>query len=116
MVDPSGPMHDPSPEGLNTPSTWPIGDLNALGKMFGTEVHWGFGFGIVACLLMYLLMNHTVIGFASRIVGGNIRAARVAGLSVGKITLLICSLAGAAAGLTGMIEVPAVHGKAQASI
>ena len=55
-------------------------DLNALGKMFGTEVHWGFGFGIVACLLMYLLMNHTVIGFASRIVGGNIRAARVAGL------------------------------------
>ncbi|HVT87642.1 MAG TPA: ABC transporter permease [Tepidisphaeraceae bacterium] len=109
-----GPMHDP--ESLNTPSTWYIGDANMLGKMFGTDVHWGLGLGLIICIVTYLLMDHTVIGFAARIAGGNIRAARVAGLSVGKITVFICALAGAAAGLAGTVEVAAIQGRANANI
>ena len=109
-----GPMHDP--ESLNTPSTFYIGDANMLGKMFGTDVHWGLGIGLIICLLTYLLMDHTILGFAAKIAGGNIRAARVAGLSVGKITVFICGLAGACAGLAGVMEVAAVQGRANANI
>jgi simple sugar transport system permease protein len=107
-------MHDP--ESLNTPSTWYIGDANMLGKMFGSDVHWGLGFGLIICVITYLLMDHTILGFAAKIAGGNIRAARVAGLSVGKITVLICGLAGACAGLAGVVEVAAVQGRANANI
>ncbi|HMB95600.1 MAG TPA: hypothetical protein VKK61_06135, partial [Tepidisphaeraceae bacterium] len=45
-----------------------------------------------------------------------IRAARVAGLSVGKITVFVCGLAGACAGLAGVMEVAAVQGRANANI
>ena len=39
-------------------------------------------YGIVACLLAWLLMDHSVFGFSARIVGGNPRAARLSGLGV----------------------------------
>ena len=109
-----GPMHDPA--SLNTPSTFSIGDANMLGKMFGTDVHWGLGFGLIICVFTFLLMDHTILGFAAKIAGGNIRAARVAGLSVGKITVFVCGLAGACAGLAGVMEVAAVQGRANANI
>ena len=109
-----GPMRDP--ESLNTPSTWAIGDANMLGHIFDSDVHWGLAFGLIICALTYILMDHTILGFAARIAGGNIRAARVAGLSVGKITVFVCALAGACAGLAGTIEVAAVQGRANANI
>ena len=109
-----GPMHDP--DSLNVPSTYSIGDANMLGKMFGTDVHWGLGIGVIACVACWVLMNHTVLGFAARIVGGNLRAARVAGLSVGTITAVVCALAGAAAGLAGTVEVAAVQERANANL
>jgi simple sugar transport system permease protein len=57
-----------------------------------------------------------VFGVAARVAGGNIRAAKVVGLSVGKLILIICFLAGAAAGLAGMMEVAAVQGRANANL
>jgi simple sugar transport system permease protein len=73
-------------------------------------------FGVVACLGCYALMNHSTFGFAGGIVGGNVRAARLSGLSVSRMVLVACFLAGAAAGVAGMVEVAAVHGKANASL
>ncbi len=64
----------------------------------------------------YVLVRYTVLGFALRIVGGNVRAARLAGLPVGWLVLVSCFLGGAAAGLAGMVEVAAVHGSANASL
>jgi simple sugar transport system permease protein len=49
-------------------------------------------------------------------VGGNIRAARGAGLPVGRLILITCFVAGAAAGLAGMVEIAAVHGRASSSL
>jgi ABC-type uncharacterized transport system permease subunit len=79
-------------------------------------VHWGLGFGIIFCVAMYVLVRHTTHGFALRIVGGNARAARLAGLPVSKLVLAACFLGGAASGLAGMAEVAAVHGNANASL
>jgi len=109
-----GPLRDPG--SLNKPATHPIGDANMLGNFFGLDVHWGLGYGIVFCIAMYVLAKHTTHGFSLRIVGGNARAARLAGLPVNKLVLAACILGGAAAGLAGMAEVAAVHGAANASL
>jgi simple sugar transport system permease protein len=109
-----GPMRDPT--SLNKPSTREIGAANMIGSIPGTDVHWGFVFGVVAAVLAYVLIFHTVFGFSARIVGGNVRAAKIVGLSVGKLILITCMLAGAAAGLAGMVEVAAVQGRANANI
>ncbi|HYB42389.1 MAG TPA: ABC transporter permease [Candidatus Methylomirabilis sp.] len=109
-----GPLRDPA--SLNKPSTSPIGDSNMLGRLPGLDIHWGLGFGLLFCIAMYVLVRHTTYGFALRIVGGNARAARLAGLPVEKLVLAACLLGGAAAGLAGMVEVAAVHGSANASL
>jgi len=109
-----GPMRDPT--SLNKPSTREIGAANMLGSIPGTDIHWGFEFGIIAALLAYVLIYHTVFGFAARVAGGNIRAAKVVGLAVGRLILVTCFLAGAAAGVAGMVEVAAVQGRANANL
>ncbi|HLX81873.1 MAG TPA: ABC transporter permease [Burkholderiales bacterium] len=109
-----GPLRDPA--SLNKPSTHPIGTANMIGNFPGLDVHWGLGFGVIFCVAMYVLVYRTTWGFGLRIVGGNARAARLAGLPVGRLVLLACFLGGAAAGLAGATEVAAVHGNANASL
>jgi simple sugar transport system permease protein len=109
-----GVMRDPS--SLNKPSTREIGAANMIGSIPGTDVHWGFVLGILAAIASYVLIYHTVFGFAARVAGGNVRAAKIVGLSVGKLILIICFIAGAAAGLAGMIEVAAVQGRTNANL
>ena len=110
----NGPMHDPS--SLNKPSSYPLADANMLQNIGSSNVHWGLVYGLIACVLAWFLIERTTFGFKVRVIGGNVRAARIAGLSVGKITLIICFLAGASAGLAGMVEVAAVHGRANDSL
>ncbi len=109
-----GPLRDPS--SLNKPSTYPVPDANMLGNIPGMDVHWGLVFGLLACVSCYVLMEHTTFGFAARIVGGNLRAARLAGLPVTRLLLVTCLLGGAAAGLAGAVEVVAIHGAANATL
>lgn len=109
-----GVMRDPA--SLNKPSTSHIGEINMIGTLPNMDVHWGLAFGVVFCVIAYILMQHTTFGFAARIAGGNVRAARLTGLAVGKLILLTCFIGGAAAGLAGMVEVAAVHGRANASL
>src|SRR5262245_62586445 len=87
-----------------------------LGTLPGMEVHWGLVYGLLACVVVYILMSRTVFGFAARVAGGNTRAAQLSGLPIGRLILSGCFLAGAAAGLAGMVEVAAVHGRANASL
>src|SRR6202011_1791074 len=55
-----GMMRDPA--SLNKPSTHEIGAANMIGSIPGTDVHWGFVLGIIAALLAYILIYHTVFG------------------------------------------------------
>lgn len=109
-----GPMKDPS--SLNKPSTFPIAEVNMLGKIGDSRIHYGLIYGLIACAICYFLIQRTTFGFAARTAGGNIRAARIAGLPVGKLTMAICFLAGSCAGLAGMVEVAAVQGRANSSL
>lgn len=109
-----GPLRDP--ETLNKPSTHHIGDTHMLGVLGDTSIHWGFGYGLIVCLLLWVLYKRTVFGFAVDMVGGNVRAALLSGLPVGRIVFMVCMMGGAAAGLAGMVEVAAVHGRANTSL
>ena len=109
-----GPLRDPA--SLNKPSTRDIGEINMLGHLPGTDLHPGLLIGILACIFFYVLIYRTSFGFACRVTGGNLRAAQLQGLPVAGLIVVACALGGACAGLAGMIEVAAVHGKANASL
>ena len=109
-----GPLRDPA--SLNKPSTAPLPDALRVANLPGMEVHWGLVFGILACILSWILIDRTTIGFAARIAGGNVRAAQVQGLPVGRLILGFTALGGSFAGLAGFFEVTAVHGAANGSL
>jgi len=100
----------------NKPSTMPIGDAYMVGKIPGTQVHWGFAFGLALCVALYFLMARTTFGFAARVTGGNFRAALAQGLPVGRLIVACSAIAGACAGLAGFFEVAAIQGRANASL
>lgn len=98
------------------PASWSVGEHLRIGDVPGTSIHWGLVFGVAACALLWVLMRGTTFGFAVDILGGNVRAARMAGLPIGAMVLVACFLGGAAAGLAGAVEVIAVHGFASSSL
>ncbi|MEL6604855.1 MAG: ABC transporter permease [Cyanobacteria bacterium J06614_10] len=98
------------------PSSPELDPANWLGTLPGTRIHFGLFYGLVVCALAYFLIQRTTFGFAARTAGGNIRAAKIAGLPVGKLTLAICFLGGSAAGLAGMVEVAAVQKRINESL
>ena len=109
-----GPLRDPA--SLNKPSTLPLEESLRIGSIPGYDVHWGLVFGVVACLAAAFWLAATTHGLATRIVGGNLRAACGVGLPATALIITACALGGAAAGLAGGIEVAAVHTSANASL
>ncbi len=109
-----GLLRDPA--SLNKPSTKPLPKDYMLGQIPGMDVHWGLVIGVVACIFSWVLIEITSFGFAARIAGGNVRAAQIQGLPVGKLIVGFTAIAGGFAGLAGMIEVAAVQGSANASL
>lgn len=109
-----GPFRDPA--SLNKPSTAPLAEQLRIGDIPGWDVHWGLVIGILGCVISWVLIERTSWGFAARIAGGNVRAAQVQGLPVGRLIIGFTALGGAFAGLAGVFEVAAVHGSANASL
>ena len=109
-----GPMRDPAT--LNKPSTRTLAPDLQIGGILGSDVHWGFVIGVVACVALGVWLALTARGFSVRVVGGNPRTAQLVGLPASKLILLACGLGGGCAGLAGAIEVAAVHTNANASL
>ena len=100
----------------NKPSTKPIGEAYMVGKIPGTDVHWGFAIGIMLVHRALHSAERTTFGFAARVTGSNYRAALAQGLPVGKLVIACSAIAGACAGLAGFFEVAAIQGRANASL
>lgn len=109
-----GPFRDPASP--NKPSTAPLADHLRIGDIPGWDVHWGLIVGILGCIFAWVLIERTSFGFAARIAGGNVRAAQVQGLPVGRLIIGFTALGGAFAGLAGVFEVAAVHNSANAAL
>ncbi len=117
------------PASLNKPSSFPIPDERMMQPITlpenlaqwadvppETSLHWGLAFGVAACLLCWFLLRKTTFGFQVRTIGANVRAAKLAGLPVGLVTLATCFLAGMWPGLAGMVEIAAVQGSANEAL
>ena len=109
-----GPLRDPA--SLNKPSTLPLDESLRIGSIGAWDVHWGLAWGVALCIAAGLWLLVTTHGFATRVVGGNPRAAQLVGLPASRLIITACALGGACAGLAGGIEVAAVHTAANASL
>ena len=98
------------------PSTMPIGEAYMIGKIPGTQVHWGLAAGIAMAVALHILLSRTTFGFAARVTGGNPRAALAQGLPIGRLVVACSMIAGVCAGLAGFFEVAAIQGRANASL
>ena len=110
----SGPVRDFS-QTLKAQS-WSIPGGFMIGNIPDLSVHWGLVIGLVICVLLHVMLRFTTLGFSMDILGGNRRAAQMAGLPIGRLILLACFLGGAGAGIAGAIEIVAVHGAASESL
>jgi simple sugar transport system permease protein len=109
-----GALRDPA--SLNKPSTTPIADAHMLHSFSSFDLHAGLPFGVSLAILSFLLIRYTTTGFALNVVGGNSRAALLAGLPTTSLVLFACAMGGGSAGLAGAIEVAAVQGSANAAL
>lgn len=75
------------------------------------RVHFGFIIAILATVFVWWLMERSTLGFEFRAVGANPNAARSAGVSVGKVIVLVMVVAGAFAGLAGANQVLGTEAK-----
>jgi simple sugar transport system permease protein len=116
--EPEGEPGAEAPEGAaeqkteeEPPKTGLMNDIAEILK----QVHWGLGLGLIFAVVSYILMYHTTFGFSARMIGGNVKAAQGSGLPVGWVIFVTCALAGAAAGLAGMVEVARGEHRANAA-
>lgn len=109
-----GPLKDPS--SLNEPSTFPLHETFQLGSLPGTSVHAGLLVGVAACVLVWLVLYRTRLGFDARITGGNEKLAASLGLPRNLLIVGACAVGGACAGLAGGLQIAAVNHAANASL
>ncbi|MGI9018173.1 MAG: ABC transporter permease [Euzebya sp.] len=82
----------------------------------GGGLHWGLALGILACLVMWFIMQRTTTGFEIKTVGLNPSAATYAGMSVSRVWILVMAGGGAFAGLAGAAEVSGAVGYIQPGV
>ncbi len=88
-------------------------DIPGLG---GLTVHLGFIFALVATAVVWLVVSRTRWGYELRLIGDNPRAARYAGIDIGRKVIVVFAISGALAGLGGMSEVGGVLHRLQDQI
>ncbi len=80
----------------------------AFPALGGLTVHLGLIFGIVAAAIMWVALERTRWGYEIRLIGDSPRAARYAGINIGRKIIIVFAISGALAGLGGMSEVGGV--------
>lgn len=104
-----GPMKDPLAFGW--PQSEPIPDAAVLPKiMSGMRLHIGIVIAIVLALIIAYVQKRTVFGLETKAAGLNPKAARFAGVPLGKTLVKVACISGGLAGLAGAIQVMGVKG------
>ena len=89
-------------------------DAARLPRFFDTRVHLGIFIALVTLLVFWFVMERTKWGLKMRAIGGNPEAARRVGIRIGIYIVVVMFIAGGIAGLAGMAEVSALHGRLRA--
>jgi simple sugar transport system permease protein len=102
-----------NPDGNNFPETRmfdPSAVLPAMWESSG-RAHWGFGFAIIAAILLWFMLEFTLRGYQVKVLGQSARAGRFAGFSASGMVWFSFMLSGALAGLAGIAEVSGAIGQ-----
>lgn len=92
------PQTDPVPKNLVIP---PI--------VKGLRVHFGLILAIALALTLYFVLRRTIWGYRVAALGQSPKAAEYAGVNTSFYTTFVMFMAGAFAGLAGMVEIYAIH-------
>jgi len=109
-----GPWKDPM--SYNWPFTPEFPDAAKLSFHWGTRIHTGLWFALVAVALFYFVLRRTRWGYEIRVIGDNVEAARRAGIPFTRYVVLTMCVGAALAGLAGMTEVCAIQGRLRPGI
>lgn len=109
-----GPWKDPLAQGFPlAPRISENGWLPTLGR---TSIHLGLALGLVMVVLYWFVIQKSKFGYEVRAIGESESAARFAGMSIVKNTLLVLGISGAIAGLAGMSELSGVAHRLEMSL
>lgn len=98
----SNPLQAPG----GIPQTKALADnLHFPKLMTGSRAHWGIIFIVILAIAVSFVMNKTVFGFKMSTIGRSPKAAEYGGIQTKQLSTLSLFIAGAFAGLAGMIEV-----------
>lgn len=104
-----GPMKDPLAFGW--PQSEPVPDAAVLPKIMpGMRLHIGILIAIALALIIAYVQKRTVFGLETKAAGLNPKAARFAGVPLGKTLVKVACISGGLAGLAGAIQVMGVKG------
>ncbi|HSP25361.1 MAG TPA: ABC transporter permease, partial [Saliniramus sp.] len=99
-----GPWRDPA--GFNFPQSVTFDASATLPTLFDTgRVHIGAIFAVIAVIVTAIVLGRTLFGYRLRVSGDAPRAARFAGFSQARTTLIVFAISGGLAGLAGIAEV-----------
>jgi general nucleoside transport system permease protein len=98
-------------EGSTFPATSPIASSARLPVWEGTLFNAGVLVALLGVVGAGFLVSRTTFGLRIRALGGNERAAAVAGVAVGPTIVLVLAVSGAFAGLAGAVEVLGARGR-----
>lgn len=94
------------------PATAPVPQGTLLPKlMSGTVLNAGAIIALAAVPFTTFLMRRTVFGLRLNALGGNVSAAKAAGVSIRRTIIVAMAVSGAYAGLAGAVEVVGVRGQ-----
>ena len=105
------PFDDPN---NSVPQTMTLPVADRLGRLFDTTIHSGIIIALAAVFAVHFVMTRTAFGLRLQIVGANPRAAKHAGLSVGRLTYATFALSAGLVGLGGAAEILGVWGTMRA--
>jgi general nucleoside transport system permease protein len=111
----TGPWRSTAATSLNFPVTNLFPETALLPKT-GDRIHVGVFFPLVIAAVLALLLHRSRWGFEVRMIGANPLAARAAGMPIARNVLVVLLVAGAIAGVAGMIEVSATFGRLRQGI
>jgi simple sugar transport system permease protein len=110
-----GPWRDP--EGYNFPQSVTFDDPATLPMLAqGAGLHAGVLLPVAAVIVAVIVFSRTLFGYKVRLIGSAPKAARFAGFSDARLTIVVFAISGALAGLAGIAEVAGQIGKLQPEI
>lgn len=108
-------VHGPwkNPASLGWPATIEFPEGAILPQFFGTRVHMGLIFGLVAAIILHVLVTYSRWGLGLRISRSNPRVAATAGISFERNVLIVMAAGGLLAGLAGIAEASVIQNRLQ---